>query len=932
MTVIRLLVARLRQDPMPSLLLAALVAATALLAASAPRLLNRAADAGLRHEVGAAAPVERNLQFGRITRIEAVPGAGMDPVSAVSGEIEAGLPASLTAAFHGRSMHAESVEWVIPDSPPIRPGFISLRVQDVAANEIRLVEGRKPTAESSTVEAPPPPPSSVPPDTPGEARLLEVMLSTRSAAELGVGVGDRLFLVTSADDPLVGPFGVPAQAAVDVVGLYELADPDGDYWLGDYALDQPTMVPVGLEIVEVHATALMPPAAYPNLLQFSYPLRYAFRFQVEPERLDAGGLDRLVVDLRRMESDYPNFATSADPRRTTMQTALPDLLSSFLAERRSAEAILATAAIGPAAVAFTAIGMVVLLGIRRRRRALVLIRGRGGSSTQLTLSHMAEGLLLSGAPAALGALAATLLVDARPTGLSFALAGMVALGTVLVMVATSLPTALSSLHRLEREAPPALGSSPRRLAFEALVVILAIGGALLLRQRGLTGGSAAGDLAGVDPLLAAVPALLGVAVAIVTMRLYPYPVRAAGLVAGGARGLVPALGLRRAERQAGGGNLPLVVLLLTVAIGTFSSTMLATIARGQVDSSWQGVGAAHRVVAGDRLPAALDVSGIDGVEAVAGVHEADATVGIASGTRVALIAIDGPEYAAVTSGTPVADSLPRSFLANAEGERPGTSANPVPAIVSSRLRETSAASLDVGDIFQLTVRSRFATFEVVQVRSQLPTVAPGREFIAVPRQILSAALLDRPLPTTSLFVRAPDAAADELRAATVAAGSGITVQSRAEEVASLQEAPLARAVQSGFAIALGAAVVYAALAVVISLLLAGSARARETAHLRTLGMAAGQVLALSVLEHVPPVLVAVAAGLALGIGVTAIVLPGLGLATFVGGVAVPSLTVHAGQLGVLLAALAVVVALGVAGAAWAQRRADPARAVREGIE
>ena len=931
MTAIRLLVARLRQDPVPSVLLVALVAATALLAASAPRLLNRAADAGLRHELSEAAPVERNLQFGRITRIDALPEEGLGPVAAVSDEIEHRLPASLRATFGGKSMHAESVEWVVPDSPPIRPGFLSLRVQDVAADQIRLVEGREPTGESSTIEAPPPPPSSVPPDTPGQARLFEVMLSARTAAELGVDVGDRLFLVTNPDDPLVGPFGVTQQAAIDVVGLYELAEPDGDYWLGDYALDQPTMIPVGLDIVEVHATALLSPDAYAGLLQFSYPMRYAFRFQVDPDRLDAGGLDGVVVDLRRIESDYATFATSPDPTRTTLQTALPDLLASFLAERRSAEAILATAAIGPAAVALTAIGMLALLGIRRRRRALVLIRGRGGSSAQLTLSHLAEGILLTGAPAAVGALAATQVVEGRSSPLSFAAAGLVALGTVIVIVAVSLPTALASLRGLEREAPPTLRASPRRLAFEALVVVLAVGGVVLLRKRGLAGGSAAGDLAGVDPFLAAVPALVGVAVALVVIRLYPYPVRAAGLVAGGSRGLVPSLGLRRAERQAGGGSLPLVVLLLTVAIGTFSSAMLATIDRGQVDSSWQEVGAAHRVVSRDRLPESLDVTAIDGVEAVAGVHEADATVGIASGSRVALIAIDAPEYDEVTSGTPLAGSLPPALRRDA-GAEPGTSANPVPAVVSSRLRQTSTTRLEVGDTFQLTVRSRFATFEVVEVRSQLPTIEPGREFIAVPRQVLSTALRDRPLPTTSLFVRASDAAADELRAAAGAAGSGISVLSRAEELESLRGAPLVQAVESGFAIALGAAVLYAGLAVIISLLMAGTARARETAHLRTLGLGRGQIIALTVLEHVPPVLVAVAAGAGLGIGVAAILLPGLGLATFVGSVAVPALTVDLGQLGVLVAVLAVVVAIGIGVAAWAQRRADPARAVREGIE
>jgi HAMP domain-containing protein len=44
------------------------------------------------------------------------------------------------------------------------------------------------------------------------------------------------------------------------------------------------------------------------------------------------------------------------------------------------------------------------------------------------------------------------------------------------------------------------------------------------------------------------------------------------------------------------------------------------------------------------------------------------------------------------------------------------------------------------------------------------------------------------------------------------------------------------------------------------------------------------------------------------------------------------LTVDIGQLAVLAGALVVIVAVGVALAAWVQRRTDPAAAVREGLE
>jgi putative ABC transport system permease protein len=237
-----------------------------------------------------------------------------------------------------------------------------------------------------------------------------------------------------------------------------------------------------------------------------------------------------------------------------------------------------------------------------------------------------------------------------------------------------------------------------------------------------------------------------------------------------------------------------------------------------------------------------------------------------------------------------------------------------------------------GDTFQLTISGRFATFEVVELRDAMLAQPAGRAFMVVPRDQLRAAMTDRRFPDTSLFVRATESAGDELRATVSGLTSAATVESQAERLATLRERPLVEAVGAGFALALAAAVAYAALAVIVALLMSGSARARETAHLRTMGIGRGQVFALTILEHGPPVLVAVVAGLALGVAVAWVVLPGLGLSAFTGSAADPGLTTDIGQLVVLTGALMVIVGVGIAAAAWMQQRADPVLSVRAGIE
>lgn len=930
MAPIRLLVTRLRRDWWPALLLALLVGVTALVAAVAPRLFNQTADAGLRHEVASASAVERGIQLGRITRIEGGPDA-LAPVATVESEVQALLPDSVQSVIDREAFAARSPSWVVPDSTPIRPRMVTIEFADGIDGQLELVEGRMPTgtARQERISTPIAPGSEE-----LEVAVFEVALSRTTAREMYVSLGDRLDMFPDADDPLVGQFGGAAAAvSAEVVGIFDVSDPDADIWVGDYALDRPQMVRISLEVVEVHGTVLASPDAYGAMLDAApFPMRYAFRYTVDPGRLDAGMLDGLVTDLRRIGSTMPTFATSPDPVRTTLHTALPDLLATYLAEFRATQAVLVTAAIGPAAVALVAVGVLALLLLRRRQSGIGLLRGRGASAWQVVVSHVAEGLLLAVPPAVVAAWLAVLVVEARPSPVTDLGAATVAAASALVLVGVALPPAVRPLARFGREVAAPVAVSPRRLAFEALAVVLAIVGVVLLRQRGLVGRSATGDLSTVDPFLAAVPALVGLAVGLVTVRIYPYPIRLLEVLASGARGLTTSLGLRRAERQMGSGQLPLIVLLLTIAIGVFSSTMLATISSGQVDAAWQSVGADYRILAPEGLADVPDVATIAGVDAVAALSEFDGTVGIAGGAPVRVVAVDPQDYRDLLGTTPFGVRLPTAFLAEPGDGTPGTTDAPVPAIISRALVRSSTANLRSGAEFQITWRARFPTFRVVAVVDTWPGLREGTAFAIVPRETTVAALRGRPLDPTSLLIAAPEDAGRDLRDMLQSRGIDAQVVSRAELVRELRGRPLVGAVQGGFAIAVGLAVAYAALAVTISLVLAAGLRARETAQLRTLGLSTSQVVGLTVLEYGPPVLVAAVAGVGLGVAVGWLLLPGLALGAFTGAPLDPALTVDPSQLLVVVGVLAVIVALGIAAAAWVQRRTDPVLVTREGIE
>ncbi|MEO6577781.1 MAG: FtsX-like permease family protein [Candidatus Limnocylindria bacterium] len=914
---------RHRAELLPMLLLALTVASTAFLAATGPRLFNLVVDDGLRYEVGRVQSVDRNLQLGRIGRLTG--GSGLDPVAELAPELEAELPASVRDLIVERSDYAESVSWSVFDPPRDYPTWLRFRFPNGVDERITYLEGRPPTGRTSTI----PGQRGTLPGEPEDATVFEVALALEIAETLGVGVGDRLELQPDTEDALVGRFSSPVRAAADVVGIYRIDEPLDDFWFNDSSLNVPTVVVVSPSLQLLYGTALLSADAYPALIDKGFPARYGWRYFIDPARLDAGMLDDLTADLRQMETRYPPFVTTMlDVDVTTLQTGLRRVLEEFADDRRTAEAVLVTAALGPSAVATAAVAMVALLMVHRRRRAVTLVRGRGGSVGQLLLSHVVEGLLIAVPSAVLAHVAAVALVDARDSALSPIAAALVAGMAVLVLVLTATRPATAPLREVEREAPGVLRADPRRVAFEVLVIVLAAGGALLLRQRGLAGGSAAGRLAGVDPLLAAVPALIGLAVGLVTVRLYRLPLRAAGWFADGWRGMVPAYGLRRAARTGEIGSAPLVVLLVTIAIGAFSSTVFATIERGQAAAAWQTVGADVAITPGTRsFPMDFDAASLSGVRAAARMHVGDASLGGHAGARVQMNALDTPAYVTVADGTGADPNLPSAMTATI------TPGEPIPAILSAAAAASGSQSLGVGDEVDLLVSARVTTrVRVVEIRPAFPGIDPRARWLVVPLEALRASVGDRAFSTSVLFLRAPGVAAASMQSTMDDVLPATRVTGRLEVLDALRAGPLVRGVGNGFVLAVAVAIAYAALATTAALVLVAAVRRRETAHLRTLGVTGRGLLGLSIVEHGPAVLMATVIGVALGVGVAWFVAPGLDLAGLIGSATEVGLVVDWRALGLLLLALVLILSTGISLASWIGRRANLSGSTRQGIE
>ncbi len=917
------LLRRLRAERAVAMLLFILVTVTSFAVAAGPRLFNRVADEGLRYEAVLATAAQRNLQF---TAVDRLPAAEWDPMARVvaRGEgLRGRLPDSVGALIDEVRFVVDSTRFQLANPPNYRT-FVTFRYQDGLDEQLDLVEGRWP--------------SQVAPATSGDADpdappVFEVAVSDATAQAIGVGVGDALAAnVDPADPVLRNVFPRPTTAIeIDVVGRFAVRDPVARFWFDDRGLDE---IAIGGSDDDpiAFATALIGPEAYADLLTLNLPNRYSWREFVDPDRLDAGQLGVLVPDLRRVETSFATSGALA-PGSTIVRSGLLDIVGRYLGRRTTSEAALSVAALGPLTVAAGAVGLVGFLVIRRRRPALALARGRGASGGQLLVAQLWEGLLLSMPAAMLGLSAALLSVAARPSSLSSIGAVFVALGATAMLLASTWPLARRARRDLEREDPPTFRLSPRRLVFEALIVGLSLAAAWLLRERGLEGARTTGD-AGFDPFLAATPLLIGLAVGLLTIRLYPLPVRALGWVMARRRDLVPVLGLRNLGRHPTTGYLPLLILMLTVAIGTFSSVLQVSIERSQVEVAWQDVGADYRIAlpAGGALDPTTDPGVVPGVEAVAaGLVDTDAPLSTTPGRqfRMLLEAIESTAYETVLAGSPVAPDLPASFAQPPTGPGTGTPDRPIPAAVSVRMPNGSDP-IAVDDLFELGVNGQTFTFRVESFLPSFPGIARNTPFVIAPFESVRAASQGSALRPTALFVRGPQSIAGALRAAQRNGPGAPLVTARLERYAEMHDAPLVAAVVGGFAVALAVAGAYAALAVVAVVILHAQRRSRELAFLRTLGLTDRQVAGLTVVEQGLPVVLALVIGVAVGLGLAWLLAPGIDLAAFSGPDATVPLQVDPGSVAGVAVAVVAVVAVAIAASSWLAGRLDLGHALRIG--
>jgi len=599
---------------------------------------------------------------------------------------------------------------------------------------------------------------------------------------------------------------------------------------------------------------------------------------------EAKGLQSIAAEL-----------TAGTPVAIAIRTRFADSFDSLEAETRAAVAQISLAVSGLLGVAATVLVLLSRLLIGRRQAELRLERARGASIPSVILRSLIESLLVTVVGVGFGlALASELVpggvVDLAPV-IAIAVVALVAAPVQAALAARS-GTRRQPANRSDR-ADIASRAKIRRLVVEGAILVVAAAALYALRSRGVSSGR----IDGVDPLVVVAPLLFALVVTLVLIRVNPFVMRLLARVGGRSRGAVGVLGAAQAGRSLP--VLPVLALTLAFALALSGGLLLDTVRSGQLDASWQRVGADVRVSGEVTEEQVAEVAAAPGVSS-AGSFVSTGGIEIAgAGTFIiaTVVAVD-QGYADVVTALPddpgVGTTAERSALYDL-GD-----ADRIPIVVSSALLPRLT-----GNDLTLRYEGSNVPVEIVGVEDAGPRGYVSGPFVYIDRTALAERATE-PVQATTLLVMGDGAAA-------AVKPLDLPTLDREAWLADRQGLALVGGVTTIMGWASAAVALLSLVALIATVLATSRGRGRTLSLLRTLGMRAKFGWWLALAELGPVVGAALVAGALAGIGIVATIGPALGLRVLAGGVDDPRLRIDpvivAAVAGgaILLLAIAVVV-------------------------
>ncbi|HET7091744.1 MAG TPA: FtsX-like permease family protein, partial [Anaerolineae bacterium] len=440
------------------------------------------------------------------------------------------------------------------------------------ADHVQLIEGEFPGDDASGAD-------------------VEVLISQTLAEQVGLQVGERYVLFAQGRDA--------AQIPVRIAGVWRPLNAQDPFWFYQ---------PSSFDEVLLTSEPAFTTGVLPKLEK---PIDVAVWYQVfDGSRVRTPDVPRLLDGVKIVEA-----RATALLNNTTLDASPVQALQTYSQAARLLTVVLTIFGMPVLMLVLYFIGQVAGMVVRRGQGEVALLRSRGATRAQVLFIHLLEfslvgaiglivGLLLGAVLAQLmgqmrsfldsspgtSAGEAPLLIVLSWTALWYGLAGV-----GLAVLASLLPALAASRHTIitfKWEQARALRRPFwQRYFIDLLLSAVSLYGLFVLRGQQTIALVGQGDDPFSNPLLVLVPALFCFSLALLFMRVFPALMSGLAWLADRLPGMVVLLTLRQVARSAGQYIGPLLLLIVTLSLATFTASMAATLDGHLHDQVYYQVGA-----------------------------------------------------------------------------------------------------------------------------------------------------------------------------------------------------------------------------------------------------------------------------------------------------------------------------------------------------
>ncbi|MCB0127999.1 MAG: FtsX-like permease family protein, partial [Caldilineaceae bacterium] len=428
---------------------------------------------------------------------------------------------------------------------------------------------------TTMIEGTYPTPATANPDDPVEVAINEAM-----AQELGLQVGESFLTFRRVELDNGGSRVV--QIPIRITGVWRATNPNDEFWFYRQSVfDNQLFVPEAT--FQGRISGLLND-------EIAQALWYLI---MDGDNIHAGDVGWLTARIQQVQQRAATLLTN-----TRLEVSPYDALNSYRISTRLLNVLLYAFSIPIVGLLLAFIGLVVSLAVNRQRNEIAVLRSRGATGIQILGIAALEALLLGAVALAAGIPVSegiSRIIGATRSFLNFSVEndlrvnmtlntfrfGLVALGvTLIAQVVPSLGASRYTIVSYKQEQSRNIKPPWWQRAWLDILLLIPAGyGAYLLQQQGTIanmGAENAGDPFA-NPLLFLVPALAAFSLTLFILRILPLIMKLIAWFAGRMNSVGFLLATRYLARDPGFYTTPLVLLILTLSLSSFTASLAQTL-------------------------------------------------------------------------------------------------------------------------------------------------------------------------------------------------------------------------------------------------------------------------------------------------------------------------------------------------------------------